>query len=98
MQANHGSPLFAMQLFLICTKTNNQETHFCVCPRNMLSDLGVALVTISGTLIVCIVPFLYCIQRCSKRIMIVPDPQKVHVQIESSINVDDENEEKCENG
>ena len=65
----------------------------------MLSDLGIALVTISGTLIVCIVPFLYCIQRCSKRIIIIPDPRKVHVQIESSVNTaHDENEEKCENG
>ena len=64
----------------------------------MLSDLGVALVTISGTLIVCIVPVLYCIQRCSKRIVLIPDTRKVHVQIESSINEDDENEEKCENG
>ena len=63
----------------------------------MLSNLGIALVTLSSTIVVCIVPFLYCIQRCSKRIIIIPDTRKVHVQIESSINVDDENEEKCEN-
>ena len=70
----------------------------------MLSDLGIALVTLSGITLVCILPVIYCIKRCSKRVIIMPDSRKVHVQVASTINTtannddDDNTEEKHESG
>lgn len=49
----------------------------------MLSDIGIVVVTIASTMVVCIVPVLYCIQRCSKRVIIVPQTQNVRIHVKN---------------
>lgn len=42
------------------------------CARKMLSDIGIVSVTMVSLVVVCVVPVLYCIRKCSKRVMIMP--------------------------
>lgn len=49
----------------------------------MLSDIGIVAVTIASTIVVCIVPVLYCVQRCSKRVIIMPQTQHVRMHIKT---------------
>lgn len=48
----------------------------------MLSDIGIVSVTMVSLVVVCVVPVLYCIRKCSKRVMIMPDIADNHEQEE----------------
>ena len=60
----------------------------------MLSDIGIVSVTIASLVIVCVVPVLYCIQKCSKRVIIMPHTHVLKMHVED--NHEQEEEEDLE--
>ena len=63
----------------------------------MLSDIGIGLITIASTVIVCVVPVLYCIQRCSKRVIIMPAQTQHLTTTIKSAHTEDDNDVEANN-
>ena len=38
----------------------------------MFTNLGIALLTISSSIILCIVPVIYCVTKCQNHVVVVP--------------------------
>lgn len=44
----------------------------------MITNLGIFALTVSSAIVVCVVPVLYLIKTCAKRVIVVPQTQNIN--------------------